>query len=117
MIRISPTGLRNEHWRKKLLSVDRAQNRYAQLFMTRGVQTHQKGVDAMAYLIACPSQMSMDINPYGDCDLLKVIFASDLFFLKVDCYASDGSLNFGSDDPASDEKTTRIFTCMLASEY
>ena len=117
MVQISPTGRRNEYWRRKLYRASQIPSRYVQLFMTQGVKHHPKGIDAIAYLIACPAQMSEDINPWGDCDMLKVVLDGETFYLKVDCYASDGSLRYGSEDPADDAKTTRVFTCLLASEY
>lgn len=41
----------------------------------------------------------------------------DTFLLKVDCYARRWEPNEASEDPADDEKTTRVCTCMLANEY
>ena len=117
VVQISPTGLRNEYWRKRLLVGLTPPARYVQFFMTQGIRQHPKGVEAMAYLLTCPAQMDENINPWGDCDMLKVVFRGDTFYLKVDCYASDGTLQYGSPDPTDDEKTTRIFTCLLASEY
>ena len=37
------------------------------------------------------------------------------FFWKIDCYDERGE--YGSEDPADPQKTTRILTIMLASKY
>jgi len=49
--------------------------------------------------------------------LLKVELGGDTFLLKVDCYARSWEPNEASEDPANDEMTTRVYTCLLASEY
>jgi hypothetical protein len=56
-------------------------------------------------------------NPWGDCDLLVAELGGTRFFLKVDTYARAEELQYFSEDPADDELTTRVMTCMLASEY
>lgn len=117
MVQISPTGLRNEYWRRRLLLSGSTPPGYAKIFLTRGLYEHPKLVDVIFRLLSCPVQMGEDINPYGDCDLLKLVMEGETFYLKVNCCASDGDLKLGSDDPTDDEKTTRVFTCMLASEY
>jgi hypothetical protein len=40
---------------------------------------------------------------------------SQTIFWKIDCY--DKELEFGSEAPWDDERTTRLLTIMLASEY
>ena len=117
MAKITPTGMRNEYWRSRLLVGLTPPARYVQFFMTQGVRMHPRGVEAMAYLLTCPAQLEESINPWGDCDMLKVVFSGETFYLKIDCYSSDGTLKHASEDPADDQKTTRVFTCLLASEY
>jgi hypothetical protein len=117
MVQISPIGLRNEYWRRRLLLSGSTPPRYGRIFLTPGVHEHPGLVEIVFRLLSCPVQMSEDINPHGDCDLLKLVVEGKVFYLKVNCCASDGDRKLGSDDPADDEKTTRVFTCMLASEY
>lgn len=116
-VKITPTGIRNEYWRGQLKQDVRVSQQYARLYMTRGVQNHRQGLKAVAYLLAGPAQMDEGINPWGDCDMLKVSLAGETFYLKVDCYGKAESIDQGTDDPADDEKTIRVFTCLLASEY
>lgn len=117
MIQISPTGLRNEFWRRRLLLSGSTPPRYARIRLTEGAHQHPKMVEAVFRLLSCPLQGSEDINPRGDCDLHRLVLGGEVFYLKVDCYAYQGDLRFLSSDPTDDEKTTRIYTCMLASEY
>ncbi len=116
-VQISPTGIRNEYWRKMILAGVKNPPRNVQFVISEGVRSHPKGTEAMGYLLTCPAQMNREINPHGDCDLLSVIWAREIFYLRVECFAADGQLRRPSEDPANDEKTTRVFTCMLASEY
>jgi len=117
MVKITPTGIRNEYWRGRLSQNVMTPQRYARLYITRGVKSHPRWIEALAALLAGPAQMHRDINPWGDCDMLKVVLDGDTFYLKVDHYAPGEELKLGSDDPADDEKTTRVFTCLLADEY
>lgn len=117
LIPISPTGIRNEYWRKRLLVGLTTPPRYARLMVTRGVAHHPCGLEALGALLTGPAQMDDGVNPWGDCEMLMVSLAGEDFYLMVTCYAATDALNQASEDPADDEKTTRVFTCMLASEY
>ncbi len=118
MILITMTGIRNEHWRRELGRGQAVPLRYARLYVTQGIQHHPRGVEALQKLLTCPPQTEPEINPWGECDLLRVPLAGETFLLKVDCYAATwGYPEDASEDPADDERTTRVFTCMLASEY
>lgn len=117
MITITLTGIRNEHWRRELGRGQAVSPLYARLFITRGVQYHQRGDEALRLLLTCPTQIDPGINPWGDCDMLRGILDGEIFYLKVDCYARGWEPNEASLDPAEDDLTTRVFTCMLASEY
>jgi hypothetical protein len=55
-------------------------------------------------------------DPYGEHDFGSILFDGHKFFWKIDYYAK-GDMNYGSDDPADPEKTTRVMTIMLAEEY
>jgi hypothetical protein len=41
--------------------------------------------------------------------------SGETFFWKIDCY--DERCEFGSEDAADPEKTTRVLTIMFAGEY
>jgi len=117
MVMITLAGIRNERWRRQLGGGQAGSPLYARLYITRGVQHHPRGVEALRKLLTCPPQIDPAVNPWGDCDLLKVVLDGDTFYLKVDCYARSWNPNEASEDPANDEMTTRVYTCMLASEY
>ena len=117
MIVITIAGIRNERWRRELGRRQAVSPLYARIYITRGVQNHPQGDQALRELLTCPTQIDPAINPWGDCDMLKVVHGGDTFLLKVDCYARSWDLNEASEDPDNDELTTRVFTCMLAGEY
>lgn len=117
MVMITLAGIRNEHWRRLLSLEHPVSPLYARLFVTRGVHHHPRGYEALRELLTCPAQTDTDINPCGDCDMLKVALGGDTFYLKVDCYARSWEPNEASENPDCDDMTTRVFTCMLASEY
>lgn len=54
-------------------------------------------------------------DPHGEHDFGSFDLAGHKFFWKIDTY--DRSLEFGSDDPADPQKTTRVLTIMLAEDY
>jgi len=56
-----------------------------------------------------------DNDPDGEHDFGAFEIAEQRCFWKIDYY--DKALEFGSDDPADPEKTTRVLTIMLAEEY
>jgi hypothetical protein len=117
MVMITIAGIRNERWRRELGRGQAVSPLYARLFITRGVQHHPRGHEALRYLLTCPPQIDPAVNPWGECDLLKVVLDRNTFYLKVDCYARSWEPSEASEDPANDEMTTRVYTCLLASEY
>ena len=56
-----------------------------------------------------------DNDPYGEHEFGSFDLCGRRFFWKIDYFNGRGE--FGSEDPADPEKTTRILTIMLASEY
>jgi Protein of unknown function (DUF3768) len=54
-------------------------------------------------------------DPYGEHDFGSFEVAGETFFWKIDYY--DSLCEFGSEDPADPEKTTRVLTMMFAGEY
>jgi hypothetical protein len=117
MVTITLAGIRNEHWRRLLSGEHPVSPLYARLYVTRGVHHHPRGYEALRMLLTCPTQIDPAINPWGDCDMLRVTLGGDTFYLKVDCFGRSWDLTEASPDPACDDMTTRVFTCMLASEY
>ena len=116
MVQISAVGLKNEYWRRRLFLSDSTPPRYARIRLTEAAHRHPKMVEAVFRLLSCPAQMDEEFNPNGDCDLLRLVLDGETFLLKVDCFAYQGDSKISSDDPTDDEKTTRIYTCMLAWE-
>ena len=60
-------------------------------------------------------EFTEDNDPYGEHDFGKFELCNRRFFWKIDYFDERGE--FGSEDPADPEKTTRILTILLASEY
>jgi hypothetical protein len=58
---------------------------------------------------------SNDNDPYGEADFGAFDYEGNKIFWKIDYY--DNSLEAGSENPADPEKTCRVLTVMLASEY
>ena len=56
-----------------------------------------------------------DNDPHGEHDFFSFEVAEEKFFWKCDYY--DKEMEFGSEDPSDPERTTRVATLMLASDY
>lgn len=56
-----------------------------------------------------------DNDPHGEHDFGSFEHLGEKIFWKLDYY--DKSLEAGSEDPADPDKTTRVLTIMLSSEY
>ena len=54
-------------------------------------------------------------DPYGEHDFGNFELCNRRFFWKIDYF--DERSEFGSEDPADPQKTTRVLTIMLADEY
>lgn len=54
-------------------------------------------------------------DPHGEHDFGSFSVGDRDVFFKIDYY--DKALEWGSEDPSDPEKTTRVMTLMLASEY
>ena len=117
MAQINDVGRRNEYWMARLANGPAPEPQFARLFITRGANLHPRGMEALRLLLDGPTQDHDDIDPYGDRDMRKVTLDGTKFYLKVDCYAPADDLQWGSESPEDDAKTTRVFTCLLADEY
>lgn len=65
--------------------------------------------------VASFDEFTADNDPHGEHDFGAFELCGRAFFWKIDYY--DKALNFGSEDPSSPEKTTRVLTLMLAEDY
>ena len=65
--------------------------------------------------VATFSAFTRDNDPHGEHDFGSFELAGRKFFFKLDYY--DAAMELGSEDPADPQKTTRVLTIMLASEY
>jgi hypothetical protein len=87
-----------------------------QVVMTHGVSELPIDVKAEALLMVRSfNDFTEGNDPYGEHDFGSFEIAGDTFYWKIDYY--DVDCRYGSEDPADPEKTTRVLTIMLASEY
>jgi Protein of unknown function (DUF3768) len=83
--------------------------------MTSGVAELPACVKAEAVVqVASFSDFTPDNDPYGNHDFGSFTLVGRKFYWKIDYY--DERCEFGSEDPADPEKTTRVLTIMLADE-
>jgi hypothetical protein len=83
---------------------------------TAGVADLPIDVKARAFIqVQRFARFDADNDPHGEHDFGGFEVAGEKFFWKIDYY--DERCEFGSEDPADPEKTTRILTIMLADEY
>jgi Protein of unknown function (DUF3768) len=86
------------------------------LMMTPGVDELPDCVKADALVkVATFSEFTSDNDPHEEHDFGFFELVGRTFYWKIDYY--DEQCEFGSNDPADAEKTTRVLTLMLASEY
>jgi len=65
--------------------------------------------------VATFDAFSSDNDPHGEHDFGSFELVSRRFFWKIDYY--DNECQFGSEDPADAERTTRVLTLMLAEDF
>lgn len=56
-----------------------------------------------------------DNDPHGEHDFGRFEIEGHIVYWKIDYY--DENVQYGSEDPADPERTTRVMTIMLAHEY
>ena len=87
------------------------------LHMTDGVATlptHQSA--AVLSAVREFTAFDNDNDPHQEHDFGAIDLFGSKFFWKIDYYAK-GDFSAGSENPADPDKTTRVLTIMLASEY
>lgn len=86
------------------------------VMLSAGVQALPDMVKAAALqFMAQYHNFTPQNDPHGEHDFGAFELCNRRFFWKVDYY--DKTLEFGSEDPADPEKTTRVLTLILAEEY
>jgi hypothetical protein len=84
--------------------------------MTASVTELPDCVRAHALLeVARFDKFADDNDPYGEHDFGSFELVGRKFFWKIDYY--DTACEFGSEEPADPDKTTRVLTIMLAEDY
>lgn len=58
-----------------------------------------------------------DNDPHGERDFGVVEYQGHKIFWKIDVYANDGTFQWGSETPWDGERSFRIVTVMLASDW
>src|ERR1700682_1191819 len=86
------------------------------IMMTSGVDELPDCVKAEALVqVAKFSEFTADNDPHDEHDFGSFNLVGRKFFWKIDYYDKD--LRYGSEDPSDPERTMRVLTVMLASEY
>jgi hypothetical protein len=87
-----------------------------QIVMTAGVSELPMDVKAKVLLTVKEfTAFTRDNDPYSEHDFGCFEVAGDTFYWKIDYY--DANCRYGSEDASDPQKTTRVLTVMLASEY
>jgi hypothetical protein len=90
--------------------------RGGKVMMTSGVDELPDCVKAEALVqVAKFSEFTADNDPSDEHDFGSFMLVGRKFFWKIDYH--DRGLQCGSEDPSDPQKTTRVLTLMLASEY
>lgn len=86
------------------------------VLMTAGVNALPSDVQAMVIRrVATFTDFTADNDPHGEHDFGSFDLVGQKLFWKIDYY--DPAMEFGSEDPADPDRTARVLTIMLASEY
>lgn len=86
------------------------------VMMTPSVEALPAMVKAAALQqVATFDAFTPDNDPHGEHDFGSFALCNRTFFWKIDAY--DKTMEYGSDDPADPNKTTRVLTLMLAEDY
>lgn len=86
------------------------------VMMTQGAASLPEETKAKVFdAVRTFTPFTEDNDPYNGHDFGLFEVEGTQFFFKIDYY--DKSLEFGSENPADPDVTTRVLTIMLASEY
>lgn len=86
------------------------------IVLTSGVATLPEFI--RAGILACTrtfNDFTEDNDPHGEHDFGRFEVEGHVVYWKIDYY--DENVQYGSEDPADPERTTRVMTIMLAQEY
>ena len=84
--------------------------------MTNGVSSMgEEAVQKIIEAVQSFNNFTPENDPYGEHDFGKIIYDETSIYFKIDYY--DPSLQYHSEDKTDLEKTVRVMTIMLASEY
>jgi hypothetical protein len=87
-----------------------------QWVLTRGVAERGEGFAHLAIrAVQTFDGFTPDNDPYGEHDFGSFNLAGETMFWKIDYY--DRNLEFGAEDPGHPDRSRRVITVMLASEY
>lgn len=90
--------------------------RGGKVVMTASVNELPDCVKAAALqMVATFVDFTEENDPHGEHDFGSFELVNRKFFWKIDYY--DKELQYGSEDPADPDKTTRVLTLMLAEDY
>jgi hypothetical protein len=84
--------------------------------MTAGVDALPIDTKACVLLaVQSFSNFTKDNDPHGEHDFGSIKIEGETYFFKIDYY--DLAMQFGSENSADPEQTTRVLTIMRADEY
>lgn len=90
--------------------------RHGRLVVTAGVNELGAAFLEKAICRVCTfDEFTEDNDPHGEHDFGSFVLEGETLFWKIDYY--DKRMEYGSEDPADPDKTTRVLTIMLAEEY
>ncbi len=87
-----------------------------QIVHTQGIEAFSEDQRHEIYVaVAEFDDFTEDNDPYGEHDFGLFDYDGHKIYWKIDYY--DNDLQFGSEDPADIDVTTRVLTILLSSEY
>jgi Protein of unknown function (DUF3768) len=88
------------------------------IILTEGISSlSPKDIDAVLQLVSKFDNFSEDNDPYGEHDFGSFKHNGKTIYFKIDYYAADSNLSWGSNDPSDPKVTERVLTIMFSHEY